>query len=354
MGIEYATGLDTGTRKKREAGINEDSIAVNVLEDGHLDERRSAGVFVLADGAGGEEGGEIASHAATVEVTRRLTQAVWDNRSLDELAGASGLDDEAVTADLLSARDREWLLDRIDTAIRSTHTRILQYVQEFGLESAYTTIVAGVVVGNWFYYGWVGDSRIYVVNAHPERPDHERMCRLTQDHSIVENLRQRGEIDDTEARVHPQSNRITRALGGTHSEEPSTSTVQVETSRVRLFADDTVLFTSDGLLDAYADAGRLYERYVGADDPAEIRAEILEKTVTDDEIRDVVLEAPSLSTAVDRLVTLANRRGGKDNLSLVLFRGDGLDTSPAEGLPDRTYYRDAVPTLNEPTLIRRD
>jgi len=355
MTIEYATGLDVGARKRAEGGINEDSIAVNLLEDGHLDECRTAGVFVLADGAGGEEAGEIASHIATIEVARRLTQALWDSRTLEELldadAGGDLTGETAVTAPL-PGQDPEWVLTRIETAIRSTHTRILQRVQELGLGSAYTTIVAGVLLGDQFYYGWVGDSRAYVVNRHPERPDSRCLSQLTRDHSVVERLRQRGAIDDIETHVHRQGNRVTRALGGTSRDDPGASTVQVDTGRVRLFADDVVVFTSDGLLDAYVDAPALHDQYRRADDTADIEAEILEKSVTDDEIRDIVVDAPSLSTAVDRLVDLANRRGGKDNLSLVLFRDDGLDTSPADGLPDRTYYRDADPSGNDPTVIR--
>jgi serine/threonine protein phosphatase PrpC len=340
MRIEYATGLDAGQRRRSQGAVNEDSVAVNILEDGHLDECRPAGVFVLADGAGGEEAGDVASHVATVEITRRLTQTLWDTR---------GLDEQQATA---RARDPGWVLTRIETAIRSTHTRIVQRIRERGLGSAYTTVVAGIVAGDRLYYAWVGDSRLYVVNGHPERADRQRVSLLTRDHSVVEQLRQRGQIDDIEAHVHPHGNRVTRALGGTAGDDPSTSTVQVETSHVRLFGDDTLVFTSDGLVDACVDAPALHEQYRTADDPAEAEAAILDRAVTDDEIGDIVHDATSLSTAVDRLVALANRRGGKDNISLVLCRNSDLDRSPAAGLPDRTYRRTADPLGNDPTVIR--
>jgi serine/threonine protein phosphatase PrpC len=353
MSLEYATGLDVGARKRTEGRINEDSVAVNVLEDGHLDTGRSAAVFVLADGAGGEEAGEVASYVATVEVTRRLTELLWDSRTLDSVSGAGKhvLDRESVSPPLAD-REPEWVANRIETAIRSTHTRILQRIGDLGLGSAYTTIVVGVKIGDRLHYGWVGDSRAYVVNRHPDRAARRRLSLLTRDHSVVERLRERGEIDDVEAHVHRQGNRITRALGGTAGDDPAGSTVQIETGHVRLFGDDVVLFTSDGLIDAYADAPTLHDRYRQADDTAAIEAEIRDKSVTDDEIRDVICDAGSLPAAVDRFLALANSRGGKDNLSLILARDAGLDRSPAGGFPDRSYDGDVEPLDTRDTVIR--
>lgn len=354
MTIDYATALDVGIRKLQQGGINEDSVAVNVLEEGHLDAERDAAVFVLADGAGGEEAGDIASYVATVEVTRRLTRALWDSRQLDDVlaAGDGRRLGEAAVANPLGDEDADWLLERIETAIESTHTRILQTIQELGLDSAYTTIVAGVKAGDRLYYGWVGDSRAYVVNDHPERMEAERISRLTRDHSVVERLLQRGEIDAIEAHVHRKGNRITRALGGTRSHDPVESTVDVETNDVRLYADDTVVFTSDGLVDAYAEAPELHERYLQADDTSQIEETILSKSVTDDEIRDVVLETDSLEAAASRFVTLANRRGGKDNISVVLFEDDSLERSPAEGLPIRSHDPPDTDVGDRDTVIR--
>jgi len=343
MTLSYETGLDVGTRRRAQGTINEDSVAVNLLEDSHLDECRGAGVFVLADGAGGEDAGEVASHIVSVEIAHRLTQTLWDLRAFDE--GQAG------SAELPSS-EADWMLARIETAVRSTHTRLLRRIGELGLGSAYTTVVVGVAVEDRLYYAWVGDSRLYVVNSHPSRADSQAVSHLTRDHSLVERLREQGQIEDIEAHVHPQGNRVTRALGGTPDEDPTASTVQVETSQARLFGDDTLVFTSDGLPDAYADAPALHERYQNADDPAAVEAEILDRAVTDDELRDTVLDAGSLSTATDRLVALANRRGGKDNLSLILCRNSDLDRSPATGFPDRAYRTDADPLGNDPTTIR--
>lgn len=358
MTIEYATALDIGNRKRREGGVNEDSVAVNVLEEGHLDADRRAGVFVLADGAGGARAGDVASYIATVEVTRRLTRALWDARRFGETdrdgAGAARRLGETAVADPLAGGDADWILDRIETAIQSTHTRILQAVDAHGLGTAYTTIVAGVKAGDHLYYGWVGDSRLYVVNDHPDLADGERIRPLTQDHSVVEQLLQRGEIDDVESHVHRQGNRITRALGGAADEDPVASSIAVDTNYVELFAEDTVLFTSDGLVDAYADAPELHEEYRQADDTASVERRILEKAVTDDEIRDVLLEADSLEAAADRYVTLSNQRGGKDNISVILFRDRTLDSSPTEAFPTRDHDRTTGVTdlANADSVIR--
>lgn len=355
MSIEYASGVDIGERKRKQDGVNEDSIAVNLLEDSHLDTERNVGVFVLADGAGGEAAGRVASYIATVEVTRELTQALWEswrfNENVESATDEERLKDAVLIAPLYN-KSPGWVVNRIETAIRSTHTRILQRVQELGLGKAYTTVIAGVKIGDRLYYGWVGDSRAYVVNCHPKREANSRLSLLTRDHSIVQRLREQSEIDEVEAHVHRKGNRITRALGGMAEEDPVESTIQVETNHVRLFADDIVLFTSDGLIDAYADASKLHEQYLRADSKADIASKILEKSVTDDEIRDVIVDADSLSVAVDRLIDLANRRGGKDNLSLILFRDEGLPTSPTDGLPDRSYEPTPDQVHRKETVIR--
>jgi len=355
MSLKFATGLDVGDRKRTNGRINEDSVAVNILEDGHIDQQRSAGVFVLADGAGGKQAGEIASYIATVEVTRRLTEILWDCRRLE----ASSVNGEQPThgaveesiSQAQSKTDPNWVLNRIETAIQSTHTRIIQQIREFGLESAYTTIIAGVKIDNRLYYGWVGDSRIYVINCNPERDPERQMSRLTRDHSIVQQLLDRDEIDETEAHVHPKGHLITRALGGGANENPATSSVQIESNYVHLFGDDIVLFTSDGLIDAFDDPD-LHQQYHSADSKADIEAEILDNAVTDDEIRDIILETDSLSDAVERYISFANGRGGKDNLSLILFQDQELKTSPAIGFPDRSYTREGDSIGNRGTKIK--
>jgi len=343
--MDYATALDVGERKRRQDGINEDSVAVTLLEEGHRDTERKSGVFVVADGAGGTQAGDIASYVASVEVSRRLTDRLWRERLLSEAvdalgtggSGGHGLElTDGVVGDPLAGQSDEAVQTVIERAVQAAHTRIVRVISDLDLDSAYTTVVVAVVAGDRLHYGWVGDSRAYVVNL-GERDEDQRVTRLTTDHSEVERLVEQGKIDEVEAHVHRRSNRITRALGGTRTEDPATSSIEVDTASVPLYSDDVLLLTSDGLIDAYTGAPQLHREYEEADDTAPVRERILDRAVTDDEIGEVVREAESLSAAADRFVDLSNDRGGKDNLSLVLVRDESLPDSPAGSLPIRAY-----------------
>lgn len=376
MTLEYATGVDIGDRKREHGGINEDSVAVSVFESSHLDTTTHTGIFVLADGAGGEEAGEIASYIASTEVSRRLIEELWDARRLEKIVGGTDgpgtesvsqpnhenaptmiernerlLDEHTIT----SAHEDpspDWITGVIETAIQATNTRLLQLINELGLEAAYTTILAGVKVGNRFCYGWVGDSRAYVVNLHSERDPNERISLLTRDHSVVQQLFEKGDIDEIEAHVHRQGNRVTRALGGRMGDDPAENVVAIETGDVELYSDDVLLLTSDGLIDACTEAPQLHDRYTAATDTSQIEAEILEKSVTNDDITGVLLRAKSLDEAVDQYVDLANDRGGKDNISMILARDSNLDRSPSSSIADRSYEYNNLPITERKTVTR--
>jgi len=404
--MDYATDYDVG-EAKRDGGINEDSVAVLVFEDGHRggvtrdaggtdparqrddvdptdrdgtepdgadpaagqagapvdgdaqqgdpgdeltiadvlsDEapesstsdsdpdrdgevrNRSTAVFALADGAGGHEAGDVASYLASTVVCEHLAEtavraARCNPDPFDVEVGAS-LPAPPTTDDLQAA---------IEDAVIAAHRAVLDYAVEVG-QAAYTTIVAGIAVGGELHYGWVGDSRAYVCNRR-----HGTIERLTTDHGVVTHLAETGEIDGVEAMVHPRGNEITRALGGTPVPEDD-PTVEVDLNTIDLYGDDLVLVTSDGLIDAQTDAPELYEEYVAADRSEAAAENVREAVVTEGEIREVVLEAATLDDAVSDLLTLANDRGGKDNISTILF-GDGAladapATVPARGVAD--------------------
>jgi serine/threonine protein phosphatase PrpC len=97
--------------------------------------------------------------------------------------------------------------------------------------------------------------------------------------------------------------------------------------------------TSDGLIDAQTDASDLYREYIRSDKDEEVAQEVLDAVVTGDLIRDVVLEADTLEQGADRLVTLSNEKGGKDNISIIMFADETLPNSPdpgKSGLPERS------------------
>jgi serine/threonine protein phosphatase PrpC len=354
MTMRYATNYDIGDRK-RPTGINEDSVALSVFEQGHregyrgqtrtvdtsdgdreLPANRSAAAFVLADGAGGHDAGDVASYIATTIVCEQLAQVAVRAARADP----TGFDvDIERTPSVPEAAD---LREAIDDAINAAHRAIIANAVESGV-GAYTTVVAGIVADGQVHYGWVGDSRAYVLNRERETID-----RLTKDHAVVEEMHDLGEVDAVAAHVHPRGNEITRALGGTPAENPEAAAISVETSTVPFYAEDRLLVTSDGLIDAQTDAPDLYDRYVDSDRADDVAAEIREEVVTDDEIRDVVLGADSLDTAAAALGELTNDRGGKDNFSALLLADETLPETPAD-VPVRAI--DEKPVEDRETVI---
>ncbi len=362
--MNYATTYDVGERK-RDRGINEDSVSFVCFDHGHREGRvdvetagdgtnpvdsepaadgeeigggeieseeldadtesaasptnSQAAIVVLADGAGGYDAGDVASYIATTVIAEELTPvAVRAERSQPDRFDvdlSEPLPDEPTSAELQ---------DELTAAITTAHRRILEYVTHEG-QPAYTTVVAGIAVNGEFHYGWVGDSRAYVINRKTES-----IAQLTKDHSVVTDLYEAGEIDEIESYVHPRGNEITRAIGGDGREDPETATVAVETDSIDLFAEDIVLVTSDGLIDAQTDASSLYESYLDSDRSDAMAETIRQQVVTDDEIREWVLDADSLTDAAETLIERSNDRGGKDNLSAVLFEDPALPETPDE------------------------
>jgi len=390
--MRYSTNYDIGDRKRGQ-GINEDSVSLTVFEEGHrdgyrgqdrpesvnpstaeadddaadeADERteaetpagdddthtggtgrpmnRSAGVFVVADGAGGHDAGDIASYITTTIVAEHLAPIAI--RTARSYPGGFDVD---VARDVLPDPPGEQELETaVAEAITAAHREIIRYTDETGTQS-YTTVVAGIYADGKLHYGWVGDSRAYVVNG-----ARETISPLTKDHAIVQEWADSDEIDQVEAHVHPNGNEITRALGGSGYEDPDEATVKVDTRTVRLYAEDTVLATSDGLIDAQTDAPNLYEEYVDSDRADTVAERIREQVVTDDEIRDVVLDAPSLDVASQEFVSLANDRGGKDNISVLLFADSALPETPESGgMPVRNIDPD-IDISERDTVIMTD
>ncbi len=374
--MEYATRYDVGDRK-RASGINEDSVAVSVFEEGHRSglragdgggesdpggrvdadrgagdesdgseagapENRSTFAFALADGAGGHDAGDVASYLTTTRVLEELSPVAA--RAARSDPDPFGIDvSDAVLPEPL---DAESLEAAVEDAVVAAHRDVVRYADESGT-AAYTTLVAGICVGGQCHYGWVGDSRAYLVNA-----ARDRIELLTKDHAVVEQLRDQGEVDDVAAHVHPRGNEITRALGGTGEADPDTATVPVDTATVQTYAEDALLVTSDGLIDAQTDASMLYDRYVESGQDEEVAASVREAVVTDAELRDHVLRAASLEAAADDLIDLANERGGKDNLSLLLARDPALPSTP----DDRRLRRalEPEPLEDRATVILRE
>jgi protein phosphatase len=225
-------------------------------------------VFVVADGMGGAQAGEVASRVA-VEAFER---------GLDDGGGAS-------PEQLLAER------------VREANARIYEMSQaEQDRAGMGTTITAAHVGEHEIAIAHVGDSRAY-------RFRDDELERLTEDHSLVEEMRRRGQLTAQEADEHPQRSIITRALGP----EPD---VIVDTHSWRGIAGDVYLLCSDGLTSMVPEA----------------------------QVAAILREASTLGDAGHALIDAANQAGGRDNITVVLFRleeiGDidpGLDQPTTAG-----------------------
>jgi serine/threonine protein phosphatase PrpC len=166
----------------------------------------------------------------------------------------------------------------IQEANRSIYERARSDAQASGMG---TTITAALVTGRSVAIGHVGDSRAY-------RLRQGRLEQLTEDHSLVADLVRSGRLAPEEADTHPQRSVITRALGTDLEVDVDTFTVEAE-------AGDIFLLCSDGLT----------------------------TMVDDEEITQTVAKADSLGHATKALVKAANRAGGEDNVTVVLFQLEG-------------------------------
>ena len=198
---------------------------------------------------------------------------------------ASGLATEAFDG----GRDPEAPPERQLTEIaREANRRIYELAnRDESRRGMGTTLTAALVSGQEVSIGHVGDSRAY-------RLRDGTLEQLTKDHSLVAELERTGQISPEAAEHHPQRSIITRALGP----EPD---VQVDTYTVPGRSGDVFLLCSDGLT----------------------------SMVSDEEVAAVLRQAPSLDEAAEALVRAANQSGGKDNITVVLFRIDE-DEAPEE------------------------
>ena len=202
---------------------------------------------------------------------------------------ASSLAAAAMTESSLPGGDPERrVVQLIQDANRRVHERASSDAAASGMGTTMT--VALVASDGRVAFGHVGDSRAYMVRG-------GRLEQLTDDHSLVAELVRRGELSEAEAEVHPQRSVITRALGT----DPD---VDVDAFSVDAQPGDIFLICSDGL-----------SSFVGGETIEEI----------------IVRNHRDLQGAVKALIQAANRRGGDDNITAVLFRvAEGEPAEPDE------------------------
>lgn len=349
--MEHSSTVDIGQRKNRTGGINEDSITTAVFENYHRQTGQPLGVFVLGDGVGGEASGDVASFLATTIIRKKIVESLVGTRTdlTDEFEIDAYEDtpptwgDEGVRDEQADPIPEEQVYSMIQDAANEAHKYIQDFASDINGRPA-TTIVVAVYFDSCLYYGWAGDSRAYAISS-----KHDSIQQLTKDHAATNELLEEGEIqDEVYARIHEKSTAVTRVLGGSAYGSPE---IEMDFNSINVYKDDTVLITSDGLIDAFPDIRTLRKKYQEATDKDEIRKKILDSLVTDDEIKDIILDADSLSNGVDRLVEFANERGGKDNLSIALFSDSKAPDSPDSLPPRGTIEEQEKPLTQQETVI---
>ena len=248
---------DTG-RARRE---NEDSAYVH------------APMFVVADGMGGAQAGEVASRLAI--------------ETFEEGLPASGPPEARLAEVVRNANHRIYDRSRADQARAGMGT----------------TLTAAYLDDGQLAIAHVGDSRAYLFRA-------GELTRLTQDHSLVDELVRQGKLTEAQAAEHPQRSIITRALGP----EPE---VEVDTWTYPVRAGDVLLLCSDGLT----------------------------SMVSEDRMAEVLGSAASLKEAADRLIEEANEAGGRDNITVVLSQFDEVAAAVEADHP--TMVGESAPNVAE-------
>ena len=206
-------------------------------------------LFIVADGMGGHRAGDHASKMCVESMVQSIEQSA-------HITPVS-LFEEAVTA--------------ANKAVFEEARKHEEY------EGMGTTVVACTMQEDTLYVVNIGDSRLYLIR--------DGIVQITDDHSLVEEMVKQGNITESEARMHPQKNIITRALG-------INKEVQADFFEIEIQQNDIIMLCSDGL----------------------------SNMIEDEDIEYIVRNSDSLQGAGEALVARANENGGNDNITVVLAK----------------------------------
>ncbi len=255
---EQYAGTDTGRQRR----ANEDSLLAR------------APLFVVADGMGGAQAGEVASRIAVESFQGGISDGAHPEHELAELARSAN--------------------ERIHTLSHSN-------AEQAGMGTTLTALYVGeheVAIAH------VGDSRAYCLRD-------GKLLRLTDDHTLVDELMRQGRLTPEEAVEHPQRSVITRALG-------PEGAVDVDTRSFQARGGDVYLLCSDGLT----------------------------TMVPEQDIAAVLNAHPRLPDAGEALIRAANDAGGRDNVTVLLVRLEevGVSAPDGAGAGDTVIGMPAVPS----------
>jgi PPM family protein phosphatase len=257
--LNIAAASNPGMKGK----LNEDRYTVSAYRL-TSDDHTPCVLALLADGIGGHHAGEIAAQLAVDSINRYVA--------------GSRLNQPAQVLKQALTYTNQIILDRAKTDPK--------------FNGMGTTCVVGWIIGSRLYAASVGDSRLYLLRG-------SKILRLTTDHSWVQEALAQGTLMPDQVKGHPNAHIIRRFLGTTSPLVPDLrlrmsdkeSDTQAEANQgLRLFPGDRLLLCSDGLTDLVQDA-EIYE----------------------------ILRTTPLGASPEQLISLANQRGGHDNITIVLM-----------------------------------
>ena len=234
-------------------GILSDVGKVRKLNEDFVDfyNGKKFNLYVIADGMGGHNAGEVASRIAVETIISYMKSNETSNMEED-------------------------LLKAVSVANEKIYELSMSHSQFGGMG---TTITVCLVKDKDMIVANVGDSSCYVVK-------YDGITKVTKDHSLVQQLVDEGSITEEEAAIHPNKNIITRALGTNKS-------VKVDIFEVNLEDVNRVMLCTDGLSNG----------------------------VNMNEMYDIIMDNNN-EDACKQLIELSNLRGGKDNISVIVFEGE--------------------------------
>jgi protein phosphatase len=262
--MSYRESFDINYAQRSDVGkrrrTNEDTSAV---QECTLPGGEQVVIAAVADGMGGAQAGAEASHLAVATALQTLARQLRHH---------------------LPTTERDWhtlLCVALHAANDLVHARSQHGRAHTGMG---TTLLVSVLVDRRAYIAHIGDSRAYLVKPARRKP---QILQLTADHTVVAELVGRGDLSYADAATHPQRHQLARSLGPDPAIEP-------EIIARTLRSGERLLLCSDGL-------------------PLHL---------SDSELARAVSDAPTPQDACDHLIHIANQRGGRDNITVVVLAAD--------------------------------
>ncbi len=262
VGLRLVVGQRSDPGLVRE--LDEDSLLSLTLSCNHLSQiGPMLGLYAVADGMGGHEGGEVASQLATRALADHLAQHIF----LPELSGEMCLG--------------ETIKHHLEQAVAVVNDEVYLVRQKRGTDMG-TTLTAALIRDDRAYLAHVGDCRAYLWGGGGLR-------QLTSDHSLVASMVASGMAEPEEVYTHPQRSVILRCIG----DQPA---VEVDLVTQDLAAGDRLILCCDGLWEMIRNEG----------------------------IEEVMLQETEPQAACDELVRRANQAGGEDNVSVIVVQVEAV------------------------------